>query len=147
GVEGQEVESLRLADDPAANRRRWAELPGLFRYCKLPPLKPSVRKLLVERATGDPLLTEQRVGLGRVFVVATDETWRWRYRTGERDHDRFWIQLARYASEEPYAAESGGLSLDADPVTTEPGATVHVRARLLDEKGAPLSLQQAPTID
>src|SRR5213076_3300626 len=75
--------------------------------------------------------------LGRSFFLATDETWRWRYRTGERDHDRFWLQLVRYASEEPYAADDGRLALDLDPVTIDPGEVTHVRARILDDNGAP----------
>jgi hypothetical protein len=146
-IEGDQVESLRLADSAADNRRRWGELPGLFRYAKLPALKPGARKLLIERTSNDPVLTEQRVGLGRAFLLATDETWRWRLRTGERDHDRFWLQLIRYAAEEPYAAQVNGLALDADPVSAEPGQSIHVRARLLDEKGLPLAMPVAPSVE
>ena len=145
--ESEEIDSLRLADSAADNRKRWTELPALFRYVKMPPLKPGVRKLLIERTSGNPVLTEQRIGSGRAFLLGTDETWRWRTRSGERDHDRFWLQLVRYASEEPYAVQVGGAALDVDPVAAEPGQPVRIRARLLTENGLPAAPAEPPRVD
>jgi len=129
--ESEEIDSLRLADSAADNRKRWTELPALFRYVKMPPLKPGVRKLLIERTSGNPVLTEQRIGSGRAFLLGTDETWRWRTRSGERDHDRFWLQLIRHAAGEPYGARSDRLALDVDRVAFEVGQTAQAKVRAL----------------
>jgi hypothetical protein len=114
---------------PRESLERWLQLPALFRYLALPELKPGTRVLLSERDSGAPILTETPSGAGRVLFLAVNETWRWRRGAGERDHDRFWLQLLRHAAGESYAAEAGGLALDVDPVATPAGRGVTVRAR------------------
>ena len=47
-----------------------------------------VGALLVERDSNSPVMTESRLGLGRVFFMGADETWRWRFKSGEADFDR-----------------------------------------------------------
>jgi hypothetical protein len=79
-----------------------------------------------------------RLGLGRAFFVGFDESWRWRYQVGERDQDRFWLQLVRYAAEEPYQATAGAYSLDVDRAMIGPSEPVRVRARVRSEaEGTP----------
>jgi hypothetical protein len=123
---------LALDDDPQASADRWISLPPVFRFLGMPELKEAAQAILVERGSGAPILTRQRLGRGRVFFLGVDETWRWRYRVGERDQDRFFRQLVRAAADEPYAATNGYLSLDADRVTVGPVDPVHVRARVID---------------
>lgn len=128
-------EALRLGDGSDSSLRRWQELPGVYRYLHVPDdLKADARKLLVESATGSPVLIERRVGSGRVLVLGLTETWRWRQKVGERDQDRFWRQLVRYAAGEPYAATSGPLALDADKVAAAPGESIQVRASVRGAK-------------
>jgi hypothetical protein len=67
-----------------------------------------------------------------VFFLGVDETWRWRNKVGERDQDRFFLQLVRVAADEPYAVTDGIISLDADRITIAPGESVRVRARLIE---------------
>lgn len=130
----EDADVLRLDDPPQASRRRWEELPGFYRYLSIPRLRSDVpvRTLLVESDSGDPLLMETRLGAGRSLLLATDETWRWRLMAGDRDHERFWLQLVRYAAGEPYALSQGPLALDVDRVVINPGDTVQVRARVFD---------------
>jgi hypothetical protein len=123
---------LALDEDAQASADRWIFLPPVFRFLGMPDLKEAAQAILVERGSGAPILTRQRLGRGRVFFLGIDETWRWRYRVGERDQDRFFRQLVRAAADEPYAATNGYLSLDADRVTVAPGEPVHVRARVID---------------
>ena len=125
-------EALRVGEDAEGSMRRWQDLPALYRYLQIPEktLHPGVRKLLLESSTGAAVLTEHRLGAGRVLFLGLNETWRWRLKSGERDADRFWRQLVRYAAGEPYAAVSGPLALDVDKVAIEPGAPLHVRARV-----------------
>jgi hypothetical protein len=127
-----------LDDNAAISADRWLNLPPIFRFLALPELKDLAEPLLVERGSGAPLLTRQRLGRGKVFFLGIDETWRWRARVGERDQDRFFQQLVRLAADEPYAAANNFLSFDTDRVTLAPSETVHVRARLVDPSSQPI---------
>jgi hypothetical protein len=132
--EGRESGAFKLADDPAMDRRRWDELPGFYRYLAIPQCKPGVRVLLKERESQEPILTEGRLGRGRVFFLGINETWRWRYRVGQRDQDRFWVQLVRYAADEPYALVQGPLSLDVDKAVADPDDTIRVRVKVAPQR-------------
>ncbi len=123
---------LQITDDPQMSPRRWGELPGFFRYVLLPKPRPGVRSLLVERDSRAPLLTEQRVGAGKAYVLAMRETWRWGMSGDGAVQDRFWVQLIRQAADEPYAAVAGGYALDIDRAAIGPDETVRVRARRMD---------------
>jgi hypothetical protein len=133
----RDLNALRLRDDAANPADDWAQLPAFFRFLSLPQLSPAARPLLVERDSGSPLLVENRVGLGRTFFLAMDETWRWRLKIGERDQDRFWLQLVRYAADAPYAAHSGDVWLDAQPIAPAPSEPIHIRAKVLDAQQNP----------
>src|SRR5690606_36059527 len=98
-----------------------------------PELKPNARPLLVERDSGLPLLTESRLGSGRVFFAAFNESWRWRFKTGDTHHSRFWRQVVRHAAEMPYAVKDDQYAFDADALSVEPEQTLRVRAKRLDD--------------
>ncbi|HEX4792969.1 MAG TPA: hypothetical protein VH370_04205 [Humisphaera sp.] len=140
---GESLDALRPPEgenqSADAINSHWEQLPGAYRFVQLPvndaeSWKPDAHELLVESDSRLPVLTEMRVGLGRAFFLGTNETWRWRYKIGERNQDHFWRQLITYASEPPYFARTDRLALDADKVAAEPGETVHIRARLSDER-------------
>ena len=117
--------------------QRWQMLPGFYRVLPVARLKPAARELLVEASSGEPVLTEMRVGAGRAFLVGADETWRWRSRGGDDVHDRFWLQLVRHAAGEQYAVRSERLALDVDRVSFDPGDVVQARVRTLSPAAAP----------
>ncbi|MDB5331980.1 MAG: hypothetical protein JWP03_3131 [Phycisphaerales bacterium] len=135
------LDALRFTGegDADAAPRRWGQLPGFFRFLQLPDphdlnnWNPAAKPLLLEEESRLPVLTEMRKNAGRVFFLGLDETWRWRYKIGERDQDHFWLQLISYASESPYFAHAGPLALDADKVAALPGELVRVRARVTDD--------------
>jgi hypothetical protein len=133
-------ELLRLEEGFDASAHRWQELPGVFRYLQIPRanLYADAQPLLLEADSGAAVLTERRLGAGRVLFLGLNETWRWRLKNGERDADQFWRQLVRHAAGEPYAASRGPLALDLDRVAVQPGETIHVRARV---RGAKLPLE------
>ena len=94
---------LQLAADPAESLRRWGSLPRLPWAVAGRP-KPGATPLAsagpATRA-GDPaaaVLASQPYGLGKVFWVGTDGTWRWRHRVGDAYHHRFWGQVVRWAA-------------------------------------------------
>jgi hypothetical protein len=139
--ESMPLDFLRLdeADDPL---RRWSELPPIFRYMPIPDLKPGSRPLLRERDSNSVVMAETRLGLGHAILLGIQETWRWRYKSGDQDQDRFWFDLVRYAAGEPYIARSPRAWLDVSSPAVEPGRVVQIRARLFDENGGPLPADQ-----
>jgi hypothetical protein len=145
-------DALRLSDPEAASAgegaaSRWEQLPGCFKFVQLPDLldrddwKIDAKPLLVESESRLPVLTEMRVGAGRAFFLGTDETWRWRFKSGDVDQDRFWRQLVSYASDQPYFQRNELLALDADKVSAQPNEPIRVRARLSDEQARGLKVQ------
>jgi hypothetical protein len=146
---GDSSDVMKLSNDAEENRRRWDQLPPIFRILPISFVKPNVRPLLVESESSEPVLTEARVGVGRAIFFGANETWRWRYKIGERDQDRFWLQLIREAGEAPYAVhdQAGGqiAALDVDNNDPTPNQPVHVRARILDDQGRPAAVN-APAI-
>jgi hypothetical protein len=106
----------------------WESLPPISRYVPIMPLKSGVHPVLVETESGTPVLTEQRLGRGRVFCFGATETLRWRGNGVEEQ--RFWPQLFRYAAGEPYESTDRGLSLDSDAIETVPHRTVPLRAKI-----------------
>jgi len=134
-------EALRLTDDVESSLRKWQELPAMYRLMNLSPLKPNASPLLIDAESKAPVIADTRLGAGHAIYVGLTETWRWRYKIGQRDQDRFWLQLVRQVSDEPYAATSGGVSIDADRLTVDPGRSVKLRARVRDTNGNPSTEQ------
>jgi len=86
---GMASPSMQLGDSPEETQEIWRHLPPLYWLLETPNLKPGVR-VLAEAAnklavTGQPLpvICMQYVGAGKVLFHATDETWRWRWRSGD----------------------------------------------------------------
>jgi hypothetical protein len=136
--QGERLRALKLDAPGDRAGPRWDELPGFYQYMAIGELKPNARVLLVERESQAPLLTEGRIGTGRVLFLGMSETWRWRYKLGSRVQDRFWLQLVRHAADEPYALVSGRMSVDVDRVVIRPGDPLRVRARLTRHPDEPL---------
>jgi len=138
---------VALAPDAAISAQIWAALPGVWWTLPLGRLKPLGAPLLALAdgdAQRDAVLVTQPFGAGRVALLATDGTWRWRS-TAEDVHARFWVQLIRHLAE---ARRQGGhprgrLVLDRD--TVAPGEFLHVEARLLDERYAAWPAPQIAT--
>lgn len=124
-------------------RAFWRNLPALSRMMPLTRLRREARAVLVERDGGAAVMTATPMGLGRVFFIATDQSWRWRGRTGVGpggEREQFWPQLVRLAAGEPYAAAAHDLRLDVDNLFPEPNEPVQVRARVYDWFGSPVSM-------
>ncbi|HWB53630.1 MAG TPA: hypothetical protein VG722_05535, partial [Tepidisphaeraceae bacterium] len=69
---------LRLENNDMMENRQWSELPAMYHYLQMPPLKPDVQPLLIEQESASPVLTENTLGKGHVVLVGFNETWRWR---------------------------------------------------------------------
>jgi hypothetical protein len=136
--------TMQLADSPAANERLWRdELPPLYWLAAAPDLRPGVRVLAEHPAKlGDnglplPLISLQFVGAGKVLFHATDETHRWRFRSGDVHFSRYWIQTIRYLCRAKLLAAGRTAELTTDRDEYRRGEAVGLRVRFLDDRLAP----------
>ena len=142
--EGEEAESLWLADDEAESRLRWSEFPGVYGCYAVKGPKPGARVL---GWYGDPdaslsgeypvYLAEQFYGSGRVFYLGSGELWRLR----SLDPAYFEVlttRLIRHVSQGRLLKGSsrGRLLVEQDRYSV--GDEVIVRAQLLAESREPL---------
>lgn len=138
-----------LDDDAGLSRKRWDELPRLFGGVTGTP-RPGAMTLLT--AKKDPAMAVWNVGLGRVVWLGTNGTWRWRFRVGDRDHQRFWGQLVRWCAEDTGVDSRGEPTFGAKKPAWPVGVPVEIflnegakvaertsasyRVFAVDEKGA-----------
>ena len=100
-VEGRSSPIFRLGDNDVDSMNIWGRLPELFWYFEAPRKKPAALVLAEHpTATGSegklPLIVYQFLGAGKVMFHAFDDTWRWRFRAGDRYFGRFWVQTIRF---------------------------------------------------
>jgi hypothetical protein len=132
------TDGLKLSSDADLNRSLWNQLPPVFRLLSLPPLRSNVQPVLVERDSKLAVLTQARVGVGRVFFLGTNELWRWQAIAAGSDEsssdsvdaDRIWLRIITNAARQPYAVSDAALALDVDRGQLEPGESLNVRATL-----------------
>lgn len=100
--EGRQQSLLQMDADAVVSQEIWNLLPGASWAVSGTP-KPGATVWAEGRdettQAAIPLIVQQYVGLGQVIWLATDSTWRWRFRSADQYHHRFWGQLARYAAE------------------------------------------------
>lgn len=142
-LEGQKGNSLfRLGDSEIDSLRIWNGLPNLFWMVDVPKTKPGVRVFaehpLKSGTSGRlPVIAMQQVGGGKVLFHATDETWRWRFRTGDLHYGRYWIQAIRYLSRGRLIGKDRTAELSVDQLVYQRGQPVTLRVRFVDEKFLP----------
>jgi len=146
--EGQREPMLQFHLDATENRRIWDALPG-HTWGLVGTPRPGSTVLAQPSFRGRPtripdeehqaLFVHHFHGLGQVLWLGIDSTWRWRHRTGDAYHHRFWGQLARWAARNK--AVSGNTSVRLGVETAEVTAgeavavTVHWRPDVLERIG------------
>nr|MBX2823074.1 hypothetical protein [Gammaproteobacteria bacterium] len=88
---------LQFSEDVRENLQYWEELPELADVQRTGRTKAGAAILLRANLEGDriPLLSWQRYGRGKSFVLATSGTWRWQMGLPADDlrHEQFWQGL------------------------------------------------------
>jgi len=144
---GARTSLLALHADPRESAAIWKVLMPLRFAIPVRQPKPGATVLAegtpLNKARGEsqkiPLLVTQRYGMGQVLFVATDETWRWRYKVGERYHGRFWGQVVGWATGDEAAAGKEALGrARTDRNGYVEGETVTVEARVRKDDRTPL---------
>jgi hypothetical protein len=151
--EGRFQSALLIADSAEDSRRAWQQVYERFpvfalsRYCRP---KSTARTLIeaVGDATGEvsggggevehAFLSWHRVGAGRVAYLAAPETWRLRYRLGDRMHHRFWGQFLRWITAAGSGAGTDLVRLQTDRTRYADGEPVEVTVWLKDPSGRPV---------
>jgi hypothetical protein len=134
---GQSLSALRIdPNDETASEEVWKQLPSL-QFVDDVEVLPGAEILAnaVSEAGSQPLLITRRFGAGRVLFLASDETWRWRYKVADVVHQRLWNQLARWVMRTPMAVQSEFVSLDCGAASYSVGESIEVRAQLRDPSG------------
>ncbi len=98
---GRDSLITRLDDATERNADRWKKLPHLANYQEVGPAKPGASVLVESLPTSKgrwPLLATQSYGRGRVAMLATGGTWRWKMQLdhADRTHATFWQQLGSW---------------------------------------------------
>ena len=88
---------LRFADNEIENQDRWNLLPEIADYQIVGEARPGATVLMeVQHSQGtSPLLSYQRYGRGKTYVLASGGTWRWQMQMPSEDqsHEIFWQSL------------------------------------------------------
>ena len=135
---GRQLPALRLAADEEQNQNLWLELPAPRTPASVVALSGTqVLAECVVNTTHVPYMVSRQCGAGRVLYLASDETWRWRYKNADVWHQRFWNQLAKYVMPPPFTVSDEYVSIDTGPVSYEFGEAVNVRIRLFGLDGQP----------
>src|SRR5688572_1626121 len=122
------------------------DIQPLFWYCKGITAKPGLGEVYAEHPSDlgpdgrkAPLLVLGRFGSGRTLFSAFDDSWRWRFYTGESVFDTYWVQQIRYLARSKKLGQRRFTLTSVRPAY-ELGQKVEVSLRILD----PELLQQLP---
>jgi uncharacterized membrane protein len=145
--EGSASSIFRFFTDKAANEGYLKnQLQPLFWYCHGITVKPGVGEVYAEHpfdlgpdGRKAPLLVLGRFGSGRTLFSAYDDSWRWRYYTGESVFDTYWVQQLRYLARSKKLGQRQ-LTFTSDRTTYQQGDQVRAALRVLN----PMLLQQLP---
>lgn len=136
--EGQNSSIFRFFTDKAQNDSYLKnQLQPLFWYCRGVTAKAGA-DVYAEHPTDlapdgrkAPLLVLGRYGPGRTLFSAYDDSWRWRFYTGESVFDTYWIQQLRYLARSKKLGQHQ-MTFTADRPTYTYGDQVKLRLRVLD---------------
>jgi uncharacterized membrane protein len=136
---------VRLHSDIETNRRLWeteAGLRGFYWYQPVARAKPGAQVLLRHptdegRHGRFPLLSVGYYPSGRTMFLALDSTWMWRYRFGDRYHERFWRNAVRWLALGRLKSGNRRVRLDSLKARWSLEERITVEARVLDEDFRP----------
>jgi uncharacterized membrane protein len=136
---------VRLHTDDETNRALWESeggLRGFHWYWPVARAKPGSQVLLrhpvAEGPYGrHPLLVAGYFPAGRTLFLAIDATWMWRYRYGDRYHERFWRNAIRWLALGRLKSGNRRVSLDSLRTSYALDERVVLEARVLDEDFRP----------
>jgi len=145
--DGLESSIFRFFEDKQKNENFLKnEIQPLFWFCQGVQVKPGVGEVYSQHPTATapdgrkaPLLVLGRYGAGRTLFSAVDDSWRWRFYTGESVFDTYWIQQFRYLARSKKLGQRK-LTFQSFRPAYEVGEQVRLSLKVLD----PQLLTQLP---
>jgi hypothetical protein len=140
-LEGRTSPIFRFGADEAASVSIWDGLQELFWYMEAPRKKPAA-VVLAEHPTAVgsdgplPLMLYHFAGSGKVYYQGLDDTWRWRFRVGDKYFGRYWIQLLRFMARSKLLGNRQA-ELIADRARYQRGDMVQLRVRFVNPAVTP----------
>jgi len=146
------LEAIRLDNSQVRSTQLWKqiyEVQPIMWISEYATPRPSARRLLdavpfnvegEEPAPNDrpSWVCWQQLGSGRVVYLSAPDTFRMRYRRGDRLHHLFWAQLMRWIiSNEPSSSSNGLVRLVTDKVRYTQQEPIEVSALLSEVSGDP----------
>jgi uncharacterized membrane protein len=140
-AEGAESPIFRFFADRKENEQYIKQgLQPLYWFSQGVTARPAVSEVLAEHPTMTgpdgrraPLLVVGRPGAGRSLFSAIDDSWRWRYYTGESIFDTYWVQQIRYLARGRKVGQRR-LSFAAVQQVHEIGEQVQLELRVIDDQ-------------
>ena len=132
---GYAHEIMELSESDSENIRIWQSGCEWQRRLDGLTVKPGAETLAFagdSSALKSPLLVVQQRGRGRVVFLASDETWRFRYRIGDTYHHRFWGNLLRWGAGVKLRDGNAHARVGAARIHYAPDDCVKIRVRLMD---------------
>lgn len=124
--------------------------PGLFWYCRDVVAKPGVGEVFAQHPSAmgpdghpAPILVFGRYGAGRTMFSAIDDSWRWRFYTGENVFDTYWVQVLRELARGRKVGQRRFTFTSAQPFY-DLGSQIEIHLRLLDPRISPQLAEQIP---
>lgn len=136
---GRQAGMFRFEPDRQANEEFLISgIQPLFWFAEGLIAKPGVGEVFAHHPQASapdgrpaPLVVAGRYGAGRTMFNAMDETWRWRYYTGENVFDTFWVQQLRWLARGRKLGQRR-MTLAVQRPTYELGEQVQAELRILD---------------
>lgn len=143
-AEGRTSPIFRFGEDEASSLDIWNRLPELNWYVEAPRPAP-LAYVLAEHPTAVgaegkkvPILLYQYVGAGTTMFNAVDDTWRWRFRVGNKYFGRYWIQTIRFLAKSKLLGKKQA-EITLDRRRYQRGQTVQIQVRFPNQGLAPRS--------
>jgi von Willebrand factor type A domain len=143
--QGRAHPMLKLAADDADNAAVWRKFGKIFSAARVLRAKPAAQVLLTDadqtRANRHGklvLAAEHQYGLGRVFYMGTDNTWRWRRNAGDKLYALLWGQIAQKLGLHHLLGGSKRTQLTVDKQSYTTGERVTVYGRLYGADYSPV---------
>jgi uncharacterized membrane protein len=133
---GETHNMMRLASDPAENRKIWDKLPPLPDFNRVGEIKPGGVVLArgePDKTGGNPiLLAYQRYGRGRSMVFTSGGSWHWQMLMHSEDqtYELFWKQMLRWL----VTASPPQVGVTSDKDTYLPGELVSISSEVANKK-------------
>jgi uncharacterized membrane protein len=147
--DGADSSIFRFFEDKTKNENFIKnDMQPIFWYCQGVQVKPGLGEVYAQHPSATapdghkaPLLVLGRYGAGRTLFSAIDDSWRWRFYTGENVFDTYWIQQFRYLARSKKLGQRK-LTFQSFRPSYDLGAQVRLSLKVLD----PQLLTQLPEL-